>query len=125
MSRRRVVFPQGLAGPAVAVLIAAGCAAAPTTLAAQGTASVQVQATVLAPPSYLAATPAATTGAGLGLRLVGSPNCAVTASVDGTTLPIGTCAPVGLLTAAAQQALGRAAKGGRTVVVTMTIDAGT
>lgn len=106
------------------VLLAAVIAVAtPATLEAQASASLQVQATVVQPPTFVTAS--AATGAGLGLRLIGSPNCAVSAEIDGTTLPMGPCAPVGVLTAAAQQTVGRLAKAGRAVVVTMTIDAGT
>lgn len=111
MSRTRLVT-------AAALLIVA-----PAALPAQASASLQVQVTVLQPPSYVTATSAV--GTGLGLRLVGNPNCTVSAAVDGQPLPLGPCAAAGLLTAAAQQALGRAARTGKPVVVTMTIDAGT
>lgn len=97
--------------------------ALPAATHAQASGSVQVQVTVLQPPSFVA--PSATAGAGLGLRLVGSPNCAVSAAIDGQPVPLGPCAPAGLLTAAAQQTLSRAARKGGAVVVTMTIDAGT
>lgn len=99
-------------------------AAAPAALPAS--ASVEVAVTILAPPTALESAPRAAVGAGLGFRVVGSPNCSVSAVIADRTVPLGGCAPLGVLTAAAQAVVGRAAReGGRAVVVTMTIDAGT